>query len=86
MYSPKIDEELIPVLYDRAKSRKIPMTELVSELLRESLLKEEALNYRLQTSVSNHIGSTEESVLKEERKSEVGESCETLSERQRASA
>ncbi len=29
MYSPKIDEGLIPVLYRLAKERKIPMTRLV---------------------------------------------------------
>ena len=37
MYSPKISEELIPVLYRRAKDRGIPMTRLVNELLGTAL-------------------------------------------------
>jgi hypothetical protein len=37
MYSPKISEELIPILYSLAKQRKIPMTRLIDELLQESL-------------------------------------------------
>lgn len=37
MYSPKIDEELIPVLYRLAKEKKIPMTRLVNGMLRRAL-------------------------------------------------
>lgn len=37
MYSPKIDEGLIPTLYRLAKERKVPMTRLVNEILREVL-------------------------------------------------
>jgi hypothetical protein len=37
MYSPKIREELIPVLYRLARHREVPMTRLVDSLLRESL-------------------------------------------------
>jgi hypothetical protein len=37
MYSPKIDEELIPRLYRLRKLRKIPMTRLVNEILRSVL-------------------------------------------------
>ena len=37
MYSPKISEELIPVLYHTAKQKCIPMTKLVNELIRSSL-------------------------------------------------
>ena len=37
MYSPKIREEYIPVLYRLAKQRRIPMTRLVDDLLHESL-------------------------------------------------
>lgn len=37
MYSPKIDEELIPKLYLMAKQRKIPMTRFVNELLQTAL-------------------------------------------------
>ena len=37
MYSPKIDEGLIPVLYRLAKERKIPMTRRVNELLQNAV-------------------------------------------------
>lgn len=34
MYSPKIDEVLIPELYQQAKAQGVPMTKLVNRLLR----------------------------------------------------
>jgi hypothetical protein len=37
MYSPKIKEELIPVLYRLAKEMEIPMTRLVNSLIEKSL-------------------------------------------------
>lgn len=37
MYSPRIDEALIPPLYRLAKARRIPMTRLVSGMLKEAL-------------------------------------------------
>ena len=37
MYSPKIDEELIPRLYRLRKLRKIPMTRLVNEILEKAV-------------------------------------------------
>jgi hypothetical protein len=37
MYSPKISEELIPIIYRKAKQEKRPMTRIVNDLLRESL-------------------------------------------------
>ncbi len=37
MYSPKIDEELIPIIYTKAKQSKIPMTRYINAILRESL-------------------------------------------------
>ena len=37
MYSPKISEELVPVLYRLARDRRMPMTRLVNGLLREAL-------------------------------------------------
>lgn len=37
MYSPRIDEELIPPLYRLAKARCVPMTRLVSEILKDAL-------------------------------------------------
>lgn len=37
MYSPKINEEFIPVLYKIAKVQRIPMTRLVNRIIEESL-------------------------------------------------
>ncbi len=37
MYSPKIDEELIPRIYRLGKLKKIPMTRLVNEILQRRL-------------------------------------------------
>lgn len=37
MYSPKIDDALIPVIYQKAKSEKKPMTRIVNEILKASL-------------------------------------------------
>jgi len=41
MYSPKIDEALIPVLYHAARTRRMPMTKLVSLLIRKALATED---------------------------------------------
>jgi hypothetical protein len=46
MYSPKIREDLIPVLYKIAKEQEIPMTELVDRIIREEVSKYE--HYLLQ--------------------------------------
>jgi hypothetical protein len=37
MYSPKIDEELIPRIYRLGKLKKMPMTRLVNEILQRQL-------------------------------------------------
>ena len=37
MYSPKIEETLIPCLYHAAKARRMPMTRLVAQLIRKAL-------------------------------------------------
>ena len=37
IYSPKISEDLIPIIYRKAKKEKIPMTKIVNDLLREKL-------------------------------------------------
>ena len=39
MYSPKINEEFIPVLYKVAKVQKIPMTRLVNQIIEERIKK-----------------------------------------------
>ncbi len=37
MYSPKISEDLIPILYRLRKKKKKPMTKVVDEILRKEL-------------------------------------------------
>jgi hypothetical protein len=39
MYSPKVKEDLIPVLYKLAKQQGKPMTELVDEMIRVEITK-----------------------------------------------
>ena len=43
MYTPKIKEDLIPILYKKAKEVKKPMTRLIDELLRPLLIKDEVV-------------------------------------------
>ena len=38
MYSPKIDEELIPRIYRLGKLKKVPMTRLVNDILQRGVL------------------------------------------------
>ncbi len=59
MYSPKIDEELIPRLYRIAKARGVPMTALVNRILRRSLAyyeKTEAMKKQLRLRFSEEEG------------------------------
>jgi hypothetical protein len=44
MYSPKIDERLVPVLYLTAKDRGVPMTRLVDSIITDGLLREQIPN------------------------------------------
>jgi len=37
MYSPKISEDLVPVLFQIARSRRIPMTRLVNQIIKNYL-------------------------------------------------
>lgn len=41
MYSPKISEALIPILYRMAKDRSVPMTVLVNRIIGKEIQKEE---------------------------------------------
>jgi predicted transcriptional regulator len=41
MYSPKIDERLIPTLYHLARARRVPMTVLVTEAVAEYLSRQD---------------------------------------------
>jgi hypothetical protein len=45
MYSPKIDEELIPRLYRLRKLKKIPMTRLVNGILQNAISELEKEQY-----------------------------------------
>ena len=47
MYSPKISEELIPVLYRLAKKKGLRMTTLVNQIINREIRKEERRNGRL---------------------------------------
>lgn len=62
MYSPKIDDSLIPCLYHTARARRIPMTRLVAQLLRKAL-KTEALPEAAAEALKN--GQTEYEVVLE---------------------
>ena len=46
MYSPKISEEFIPYLYKEAKEKKIPMTELVNNIIKKSIKKGERNGFK----------------------------------------
>lgn len=46
MYSPKIKEELIPILYQMAKAKKTRMTTLVNEIIRKGLNEMEGMDGR----------------------------------------
>lgn len=59
MYSPKIAEELIPVLYRTAKARGLPMTRLVNRIIREALA-HEVLPQPVQEPVKTSAVPTEE--------------------------
>jgi hypothetical protein len=42
MYSPKISEDIIPLIYKKAKTEKKPMTQVVNDILREKLTENES--------------------------------------------
>ena len=60
MYSPKIREDLIPVLYRIGKAEQKPMTRVVDEILRGYLMLKE------QYSQSSHDGVLEKLILSQE--------------------
>ena len=41
IYSPKISEDLIPIIYQKVKKKKVSMTKYVDKLLRPQVIKEE---------------------------------------------
>ena len=58
MYSPKIDEELIPRLYRLRKLKKIPMTRLVNGILENALLELEKEATARRAMLSQTLGTT----------------------------
>ena len=52
MYSPKIHEDLIPVLYHTARARNIPMTKLVDQLLVQSLSQQPQLPEKIREALA----------------------------------
>ncbi len=63
MYSPKIKEEFIPVLYKIAKARGMPMTHIVREALDEYLNKPEIVSIKAPSEDNNkgEVNMSEES-------------------------
>jgi hypothetical protein len=45
MYSPKIKDDLIPILYKKAKLKDKTMTDIVDDLLRSQLTEDDTANY-----------------------------------------
>jgi len=39
MYSPKISEEYVPLLYRLASVKKVPMTQLINQIVKDFLIK-----------------------------------------------
>ena len=54
MYSPKISEDLVPVLYRAAKDKKTPMTRLVDGIIRQALASQGLLQDKLAGSKQVH--------------------------------
>lgn len=46
MYSPRISEDLIPVLYKKAKQANLPMTKYVDALIRDALKDDEPIKVK----------------------------------------
>ncbi len=55
MYSPKINEEHIPVLYQLGKKLKKPMTVVVNELLKEALAQHQELELTKQNKTKKEV-------------------------------
>ena len=56
MYSPKIAEDLIPVLYSLAKECKKPMTRVLDDILRKALVNH-PINQTNETKEVYHAGT-----------------------------
>ncbi len=53
MYSPKISEDLIPIIYQTAQNKKQPMTKVVNNILREYLISNPTAN-TTQTKINSY--------------------------------
>lgn len=53
MYSPKIDEKLIPALYKLRKRLQRPMTRLVNAMIQGSLMRYQINGQHMETNISN---------------------------------
>jgi len=64
MYSPKIDEELIPRLYRLRRIKKVPMTRLVNGILRSMLpaLEEEERKKELTCATTDKANSRDDDI------------------------
>jgi len=56
MYSPKIHQELVPLLYREAKERKIPMTRLASIIIKDYFERNGGEEDESQERVKQHTG------------------------------
>jgi len=70
MYSPKIDEELIPRLYRLRKLKKIPMTRLVNGILEKALSEMEEEEQKKEIVSLNADGGGYHEKAKSERRSD----------------
>lgn len=57
MYSPKIKEDIVPVLYRKAREEKRPMTKVVDSVLRQYLGLHQTLEERVEAETAN-VGPT----------------------------
>jgi hypothetical protein len=53
MYSPKIKEEYIPILFRLSNVQKVPMTKLVNRIIKEYLERRSEINEKKQNEVKN---------------------------------
>ncbi len=59
MYSPKIDEELVPRFYRIAKARGVPMTKLINKILKGSIVQLER-NEKMKREFKLPLGGNDE--------------------------
>ena len=76
MYSPKINEELIPELYRRGKSEGKPMTKVVNEILNKAFLQTENIEFlQVKEASGESIHSPEALAIIMEKESKIDREC-----------